>query len=252
MKKRIALITGGSSGIGRQIAMDLAKQGIIVCINYSKSDAMAREVQDQITSSGDVASIFKADVTVESDVIKMYEKIRNEYKGLDILINNAGADAEIPSDIENCDYRVWKKIIDLNLNGKFLCTKHAIHLLKKSKFPSIINIASRAGIEPFNEAACYCCAEAGVIMLTGASALELSRYKIRVNTVSSGLTKTPLTEKFCTNNDFEEYAKNNPSGRIGETKDIANTVLFLISEKAEFINGENINVSGGILLKQFV
>ncbi len=104
-------------------------------------------------------------------------------------------------------------------------------------------------MKPLEEASAYCCAEAAVVMLTQSSALELSKYNIKVNTISPGMTRTPLTEKICNEGDFNNYKKNNPSHRVWKTSDISNTILFLISDQAEFINGENINVSGGILLK---
>ncbi len=139
--------------------------------------------------------------------------------------------------------------MNTNLRGKLLCTKYSIPLLKNSSNPIIINIATRAGISAMEESSAYCCAATGIIMLTKVSALELSKYSIRVNTISPGLTKTKLTLQYDTEEDFKEYVEKNPSKRIGTPEDIANTVLFLISKEGSFINGENINVSGGILLK---
>lgn len=249
MKKgnKTALVTGASSGIGKEIALQLAKQGIFVCINFSKSKSNAQRVKEEIEGFGGESIIFQADVTKENEVIKMFKFLSSEFDTLDYLINNAGID--IPQYIEEHNLDDWKKIIDLNLNGKFLCLKHAIPLLKKASSPRVINIGSRFGEKPLEEASAYCCSEAAIIMFTKVSALELSKYNIKVNTVSPGLTRTPLTEKICSEEEFDAYAKTNPSKRIGRPIDIANAVLFLLSDKAEFINGENINVSGGILLK---
>ncbi len=247
MNNKTALITGASSGIGREIALQLAKQNIKVCINYLDSSDKAESVKRQIEKSGGKAAICKADITKEKDVVKMFDFLLSEFNSLDILINNAGT--YVPDFIENHDYSNWKNTIDVNLNGKFLCTKYAIPLLKKSPAPRIINIASRCGIRPDKESSAYCCAASAIIMLTQISALELAEYNIKVNTISPGLTKTPLTEKFCAKEEFDAYAKKNPSNRVGMASDIAKAVSFLISEDAEFINGENINVSGGILLK---
>lgn len=247
MKNKTALITGASSGIGKEIAFHLAKQNIKVCINYLNSKKEASKTKQLIEKNGGTAIIYKADITQEKDVRKMFEFLRSEFNILDILVNNAGI--YMPDFIESHDYNNWKKIIDVNLNGKFLCTKYAIPLLKKSLNPRIINIASRSGIRPDEESGAYCCAASAIIMLTQISALELAKYNIRINTVSPGLTRTPLTEKSCTKKEFNIYAKKNPSGRIGTPSDIAKAVSFLISDDAEFINGENINVSGGILLK---
>lgn len=247
VKNKTALITGGSSGIGKEIAIQLAKENIQVCINFSKSKEKAEKVKQEIKKFGGTAKIFQADISNEDDVKKMFDFISAEFGQLDILINNAGID--IPEPIESYNYDNWKRIFDINLNGKFLCTKHAISLLKKSESPRIINIASRFAQKPLEEASAYCCAESAIVMFTQNSALELSKYNIKVNAVSPGLTKTPLTEKICTNEDYDNYAKRNPSHRMGKPSDIANAILFLISDKADFINGENINVSGGILLK---
>lgn len=244
---KTALITGASSGIGKEIALQLAKQHITICINFSSSRKEAQKVMHEILQSGGKAIIYGADISKENEVKGMFEFLMLEFKSLDILINNAGI--YIPSLIEELNYEDWKKIIDVNLNGKLLCTKYAIPLLRKSSYPVIINIASRSAIKPSEESSAYCCAASAITMLTKISALELSTYNIKVNTISPGLTKTSLTEKVDTKQDFNEYTKKNPSKRLGTPIDIANAVSFLISDKAAFINGENINVSGGILLK---
>lgn len=247
MYNKTALVTGASSGIGKEIAFQLAKQNIKVCINYLDSSDAAESIKRQIEKNGGKATICRANITQEKDIIKMFDFLLSEFDSLDILINNAGI--YVPDLIENHDYGNWKNTIDVNLNGKFLCTKYAIPLLKKSPAPRIINIASRCGTRPDEESSAYCCAASAIIMLTKTSALELAKYNIKVNSISPGLTKTSLTEKYCTKEEFDTYAKKNPSNRIGTASDIAKAVSFLISKDAEFINGENINVSGGILLK---
>ena len=151
--------------------------------------------------------------------------------------------------IEDLDIDGFRKILDVNLVGKVIVTKFALPLLKKSETPSIVNIASRLGTKPCVEASAYCASEAGVINFTKTSALEFSKYKIRVNVVSPGLTNTSLAMMGWTKEEIEEQKNNNPLYRIGEPIDIANIVLFLLSEKASYINGENINVNGGSLLK---
>lgn len=129
------------------------------------------------------------------------------------------------------------------------CAKYALPLLKKSKCPRIVNIASRFAQKPFIDGMMgYCCSEAGIVMMTKVLALEYAKYNIRVNTVSPSLTLTPMTRAVCSQEEIDTIAKKNPSGRLGEPADIANVVMFLCSEKADYINGENINVNGGILL----
>lgn len=247
MNRKIALITGGSSGIGKAIAIELAKNGIEVIINFSKSKDKAEEVQKEITLLGGKSHIFQADITVREDISKLFDFINLNFPALDILINNAGV--YIPDFVETHNIDNWDKVFNLNLRSKFLCTQYSVPLLKKSLSPRIINIATRVATKPIEESSAYCCAAAGIIMLTQVSALELSKYNIRVNTVSPGLTKTPMTEQMDTEEDFAEYATKNPSNRIGLPEDIAHAVSFLVSDKADYINGENINVSGGIILK---
>ena len=177
----------------------------------------------------------------------MFEFVNSEFGGLDVLINNAGIGHL--KRMGDQDYNDWKRVVEINLGGKFLCVKYATPLLKKSKDPKIINIASRLATKPMERASAYGPSASGIVMLTKVLALELSKYNIQVNSISPGLIRTPLTEKEWTKEDFDNYAKNNPSGRVGDVADVANTVLFLVSDSASYINGENINVNGGSLLK---
>lgn len=246
-QKKIALITGASSGIGAEIAIVLARQNFNICINFSKSVNKAKTVKDIIEKNGGMAIIYRADITKESQVKKMFNYINDTFGLLDVLVNNAGIYS--PDFIENYSHTNWQKIINTNLCGKILCTKYAVPLLKKSFFPKIINIASRSATKPSRESSAYCCAASAIVMLSKVSALELEKYNIKVNTISPGLTKTNMTKSICSTMEFENYINDNPSHRIGLPSDVANVVSFLVSEKADFINGENINVSGGIILK---
>ena len=240
---KVALVTGGTSGIGKEIAKQLLLNGAKVIINYGHNEENYQKAKKEFEEYKDKVMFIKADVSNEEEVIKMF----NEIEKLDYLINNAGTN--IDSYIETFDIQDFRKILDVNLVGKVICTKHAIPLLKNSENPSIVNIASRLGTRPCAEASAYCSAEAGIINFTQVSALELSKYSIRINTVSPGLTITPLSLEGWTEREIEEHKQNNPLKRLGETIDIANAVLFLLSDKANYINGENLNVNGGSLLK---
>lgn len=242
-ENKVALVTGGTSGIGKEIAKQLLLNGAKVIINYGHNEENYEKTKKEFEEYKDKVIFIKADVSNEEEVIEMFNKI----KKLDYLINNAGTN--IDSYIETFDIQDFRKVIDVNLIGKVICTKYAIPLLKNSENASIVNIASRLGTNPCVEASAYCSAEAGVINFTKASALELSKYKIRVNTVSPSLTVTPLALYGWTNEEIEEQKENNPLKRLGETIDIANAVLFLLSDNASYINGENLNVNGGSLLK---
>ena len=133
MKNKTALITGATSGIGEQIAKQLAQKGVLVCINYSQSDNKAKKVADEITKQGGKVSLYKADVSNESSVKRMFEEIQKDHGKLDYLVNNAGIDR--PQPFESYELSDWNALIGVNLTGKFLCIKHAIPLLKQSDSP---------------------------------------------------------------------------------------------------------------------
>ena len=242
-ENKVALVTGGTSGIGKEIAKQLLINGAKVIINYGHNEENYQRTKEEFEKYKDNVLFIKADVSNEDEVIKMFEQIEK----LDFLINNAGTN--IDSYIEEFNIKDFRRVLDVNLVGKVICTKHAVPLLKNSTAASIVNIASRLGTRPCVEASAYCSAEAGIINFTQASALELSKYSIRVNTVSPSLTKTPLALVGWSEQEIEEHKQINPLKRLGETIDIANAVLFLLSDKASYINGENINVNGGSLLK---
>lgn len=243
---KIALVTGGTSGIGKEIVKQLLSNECFVFVNFGHNEKLMLEAKKEFEEINYNFECLKADVSKEIEVFDMFTKIKKRFGKLDYLINNAGTNVD--NYIENFNIEEFRKILDVNLVGKFICTKLAIPLLKKSKFPCIINIASRLGTKPCPEASAYCASEAGVINFTKSSALELSKYKIRVNSISPGLTNTPLAMLGWTSEEIKEQKENNPMSRIGEPIDIANAILFLISDKASYINGENININGGSLL----
>lgn len=243
-ENKIALVSGGTSGIGKEIVKQLLNNGVIVIANYSNNDIIMEKTRKEINNTNLI--FIKCDITKENQVIEMFKQVKERYGKLDFLVNNAGTNSD--SLIEDFELKDFEKIIDVNLIGKFLCTKYSINLLKNSSCPSIVNIASRLGTRPCAGASAYCAAEAGIINFSQASALELSKYKIRVNTVSPSLTITPLSLSGWTEEEIKEQINNNPLKRLGETIDMANAVLFLLSDKASYINGENINVNGGCLI----
>lgn len=201
--------------------------------------------KNELSQISNYFQFIKADISNEEDVYNMMNIIKDKFGKLDYLINNAGTNTD--GLIEDINMTDFKNVINVNLIGKVICTKYAIPLLRKSDNSSIVNIASKLGTKPCEEASAYCVAEAGIINFTVVSALELSKYNIRVNAASPGLTNTPLAMAGWTEEEIEQQKKNNPLKRIGETIDIANTVLYLLSDKASYINGENINVNGGTL-----
>ena len=242
---KYALVTGSSRGIGKAIAIQLAKDGFDVFVNYLKDHKSAESVLAEIEEIGQKGYLIKGDVSSEKDMTEAYKKILSVTKTLDLLVNNAGTD--IGKMIEDYTISEMRHVVDVNLIGVFICTKIFSSLLKNSDRAQIINISSRMGKEKIIETiGAYGPAKAGVNQFTKCCALEFSKYKIRVNAVLPGLTDTELNRKFIPDNKtWEEMAKKNPTGRVGYPQDIANVVSFLASEKGSYINGETIGVNGG-------
>ncbi len=246
-KDKVFLITGSTSGIGQGIAKSLLEEGAKVVINYGHDEKKAEETRRLFEKYQDRSLFIKADISKENDVINMYKKIEEKFNRLDGLVNNAVYDKIFA--IENLTVEEFRKELDVNVIARWMCIKNAIPLLKKSNMPRVVNIASRLGTKPIQDSVAYCTSEAATIMLTQCCALELTpKYNIKVNTVSPSMTLTPLAKKSYTEDEIKQTAMKNPSGRLGEVKDTVNAVLFLLSEEADYINGENLNVNGGILL----
>ena len=245
---KFALVTGASRGIGRAIAEQLAARGDFVLINYSRSQDAADQVAAGIRRAGGRAATFQADVSDEGQITKMFAHIADITPHLDFLVNNAGID--MPGTIEAYDVAAWRRIVDVNVTGKMLMLKHAIPYLKKAPKASVVNIASRLAMKPLVEASAYCSSAAAVMMLTKCAALELAPYKIRVNTVCPGLTRTGLTDTLYPEQSFwAQAAAVNPSRRVGLPEDAAKATLYLLSDEAEYVNGTHLVVDGGSLLK---
>jgi len=237
-----AIVTGGTSGIGKEISRQFLERGDEVVAIYAGDDKKAKNVVAEFNNPK--FSIVKLDVTDEVAVKAFFES----QDTCDFLVNSAGISygakhfPEVPmSDV--------KRVIDVNLFGKMNCAKHVLPLLQKSSMPRIVNIASRYGSQPYRIGMmAYACAQAAVIMMSKQLALDYAQYGVRTNTVSPALTITPMTTPLCTPEHFDQLAAKNPCGRLGTCADIANMVMFLCSDKADFVNGENINVNGGLTL----
>lgn len=243
MKKHI-VITGGTSGIGKGLVERFLNDGEIVFV-ISKSKEHILETKKELNNKN--VFFIQADLIKEDDVTTAFKYIGEKTDKIDVLINNAAYDKM--SSIEYYDYSEYKKIITTNLCGKFLCINKGLKLLKKSDYPSVINIASRLADRPMKDSAGYCSAAAGIVMLTKCAALEFEDYGIRVNCVSPSLTKTPLSVKSYSEEEILRTKNINPRKRLCEIDDIYEVIKFLISPNSDYINGENINVNGGILLK---
>lgn len=245
LNNKVALITGGSRGIGKEIALELAKNGVNIAITYANNLQKAKEVLDDIKSYEVKAVAIKANVSVEEDVLQMIKTIEDELGTIDILVNNAGVTKD--NLIIRMKEEDWDEVIDVNLKGTFLCTKAVSRIMMKKKYGKIINITSVVGIMGNAGQGNYSASKAGVIGFTKSMARELASRGIRVNAIAPGFIETDMTD-VLKDEIKEAMLKSIPLNSFGNPKDIANLVVFLASEKSDYITGQVINVDGGMIM----
>jgi 3-oxoacyl-[acyl-carrier protein] reductase len=242
LQGRIALVTGGSRGIGKATSLALASEGADVVINYLDQKEEANEVIEEIRSVGRGALAFQTDVRDFDKVVNMVEQTMEEFGKIDILVNNAGIVRD--KTFRNMKKEEWDIVIDTDLNGVFNCIKAVITHMEERENGKIINISSVIGeIGNFGQAN-YAAAKAGVIGLTKSVAKEVARKGITVNAVAPGFTETSMLETIP-ENIKEQILKQIPMGRFATPEDIAKIVVFLASDDANYITGQVINVNGG-------
>lgn len=246
---KIALVTGSSKGIGRTIAIRLAKEGYITFVTYNTDKQGAEKTVTEIEDLGGKAHLERLDVRSEDSVKTTFESIKKQYGHLNVLVNNAGI--EIPTNIEKANFDEWKTVTETKINGTFLCTKYALPLLKGQENANLINITSSLGDNPDPQFLAYCVGTAGIIAFTKAMAIDLGKYGIRANGVSPGTTRTPMWDSMGGDNDemWAKFAQNNPMGRVSTPEDVANTVMMIINDESKYLNGNFIHVNGGNHLK---
>ena len=247
LEGKVALVTGASRGIGRAVALTLAREGASVAVNYVNGAKEAEGVANEIKAIGRRAITVKADVSNQEQVKKMFAEVIKSLGGVDILVNNAGI--LIPTSLMETTEGDWDRVMAINLRGPFNCTQEAAKTMMHMKNGKIVNISSISGLgcAPTGEGA-YGCSKAGVIALTSVAAQELGPYGINVNCVAPGWTKTDMTNaKSGAKTDEINVRKAGLSAmsRIGEPQDIANLVLFLASEESSFVSGQVIVADGG-------
>ena len=247
LSSKAVVVTGGSGGIGRGIALRFAEAGAAIVVGYRTGRAAAGSLVAEIEGHGGRATAVAADVTESGEADRLIAACVESFGGIDVLVNNAGA-YPMASLLEMTE-EAWDEMIAVNLRSTFLCTQAAAKRMIDRGGGSVINIAS---IEAENAApmhAHYCAAKAGVVMLTEASAGELGRHGIRVNTVSPGLIWREGIEEAWPDG-VERWKAAAPLGRLGTPKDIANACLFLASDAAAWISGANLRVDGGVMTHQ--
>lgn len=238
-----ALVTGAARGIGRGVALALAKAGCRIAVNdFNPGDDGAATVS-AITALGVDAFVIDADVAVPSDVSSMFTAAIDRFGALDVLVNNAGIQTFKPLlDVTEAE---WDRVIDTNLKGTFLCTQHAARHMKERGGGSIINIGSGCNKVPFPQLVAYTASKGGIEMLTKVAAVELGPYGIRVNCVAPGAIEVERTRR--ENPDYAgTWGRITPLGRIGTPEDVAAAVVFLAGREASFITGQTFWVDGAL------
>lgn len=243
LKGKIALVTGASRGIGKEIAIALAKEGAFVAVNYNGSKEKAEEVIQEIASFGGKAKAYQCNISDFEEASNFIADIIKEHERIDILVNNAGITKD--NLLMKMKEEEFDQVIDINLKGTFNCMKHISRQMLKQKSGKIINISSVSGILGNVGQANYCASKAGVIGLTKSAARELASRGITVNAVAPGFIETDMTQVLSAA--VREQATNQiPLGRFGKVEEIANMVCFLASDKANYITGQVISVDGGM------
>ncbi|MEW6066722.1 MAG: 3-oxoacyl-[acyl-carrier-protein] reductase [Nitrospirota bacterium] len=243
-KGQVALITGGSRGIGEAIAEGLAKRGANLVIGARNIDAV-NTLAERLSSYGIKVVGVKLDVSNSDDVIKTFEYVRKEFQRIDILINNAG----ITKDglLVRMKEEDWDAVINTNLKGAFLCTKEALKDMFRQGYGRIVNITSVAGIMGNPGQANYSASKAGIVGLTKTVAREYASKGITANAVAPGFIKTAMTD-VLPDKVKDEVKKLIPVGKFGIVEDVANAVIFLASPDSGYITGQVLHVNGGMYM----
>jgi len=246
---KVALVTGGSHGLGRSICLRLAAEGAKVAVNYRQSperaEAVVREIHD--TYGGEAMAVY-ADMGNEDEIIRMFADIAAQFSRLDILVNNAATCPQ--SWVKDTVIETWNTVLQVNLTGTFIaCREMVKQLLVAQSTGNIVNITSVAAFHGSTSGqAAYDASKGGMTSFTVSLAREVAPYGITVNALAPGLMVTDMTEKKYLANQ-EKYLARIPLGRFGETDEIADAVVFLCSDRARYITGTTMNVSGGILMR---
>src|SRR5579863_7426200 len=247
LKDRVALITGGTSGIGEATALLFAAEGAKVAIT-GRNDARGTAVVGRIRQNGGAATFIRADVSLSTDCQRAVDETRNAFGAIDVLFNNAGV--FYPQTALECSEQAWDEQIDVNLKGTFLMSKFALPTMIAHGRGVIINNSSGWGLVGGDRAVAYCASKGGVVLMTKAMAIDHGRQGIRVNCICPGDVDTPMLPEDARLRGlkWEDYltgCANRPLGRIGKTDEIAKAALFLASDDSSFMTGAALVVDGG-------
>lgn len=239
----VALVTGAARGIGREIALCLGRSGNSIVVNYNKSAQEADALVESLRNDGVEGWTIKADVGCESEVRNMFRAIKQRYRRLDVLVNNAGITADGMAAMMSLAR--WDKVMRTNVTGAFLCSREAMKLMIYQRSGVIVSVSSvSAALGPEGQVN-YAASKGAIISMTRTLAREGARYGIRVNAVAPGLIGTTMIDTMPTAS-FEQARNLIPLGRIGSPAEVANAVAFLASDAATYITGQTVAVDGGL------
>ena len=245
LKGKVAIVTGAGRGIGKEIALTLAREGASVAI-FGRSET-AEETANEIAKVGGKAIAVVVDVSNYKQVQKAVETTLKKFGRIDILVNNAGIYRSSP--LVNMKEEEWDEVMSVDLKGVFNCTRNVLPTMVKQKYGKIINISSVAGTALGSPGLThYSAAKAGIIGFTEALAMEVAEFGINVNSVAPGVIETDMIKE-AMGKGAQDFAKQIPLGRLGKPRDIAEMVLFLVSDEASYITGQIITVDGGLIIK---
>lgn len=246
MQRKTAIVTGSTKGIGKAIALRLARENYNVALNYASDDQAASQALEACQTLTPHVMLIKADISNKQAVEDLMRKSVETFHSLDVLVNNAALVVDKP--LHELSEDDWDRVIDTNMKGTFLCSQIASrYMLKQDEGGIILNIGASTGIRGRKNGINTCASKAGIMIMTQCLALELGP-KIRVNTIIPGLTKTEETAKRFHLDDpqvLQARTETIPLQRVGTPEDVANTVIMLLSDEAQFINGQKIVVDGG-------
>lgn len=245
LKDKVILVTGASRGIGRAIALMAARNGATVVANYNMSENEANDLLKQAQKEGVCIDIFRADISIDSEIDRLFKHIKEKYGRMDALVNNAGIvinNLLMMTRTEELD-----KVIEVNCKGALLCMRLASKLMMKQRSGRIVNISSIVGVDGNSGQVAYAGSKAFIIGMTKSAAKELGMYGISVNAVAPGFIDTDMTRSLKPEIK-ERLLLNIPLGRIGTPEDVAKTVVFLCSDMSEYVSGQVIGVDGAQIM----
>ena len=246
LTNKFALVTGASKGVGKGIALELAKAGCGIAVNYNSDQAGAEQTATEIRALGSQAVIVQGNVGVSADVDRMFAETLAAFPKLDILVNNAGVQTWKP--LIELSEAEWDRVIDTNLKGCFLCTQRAAWHMKDHGGGRIINIGSGCNKIAFPNLVDYTASKGGIEMFTKVSAAELGKYGIAVNCVAPGAVEIERT-KLEAGDYAGTWSKVTPLGRVGNPADVGKAVVFFAGDQSDFVSGQTLWVDGGLFSK---